>query len=276
LETKDQQATIFLRNKLRDIVVTTLARNGWRAPHGTPSRSVEGGKPLGYDEEDLIRGAAARVSTHTMSSFERLATLWQQVRYLDRYRIPGTFVECGVWRGGSSGMMALAHLASCPSPFRELHLFDSFEGLPEPRSEKDGSEAVAYAQHRAGGNLVPIQQCVGTLDENRQLFHEQLGYPDTLLHYHAGWFEQTVPQSAPCIAAIALLRLDGDWYESTRICLEHFYPQVVRGGIVVVDDYGHWQGCRKAVDEFLNTLDEPVLLNHIDYTGRFWLRTASS
>src|ERR1700680_1596254 len=119
-----------LRTKLKEIVAASLVRSGWRAPHGTPPEFLLGGKSMGYDEENLIREAAHRISDHTMSSFERLATLWQQVRSLDRCRVAGARVECGVWRGGSSAMMALAHLASSPDPFRPLHLFDSFEGLP--------------------------------------------------------------------------------------------------------------------------------------------------
>jgi len=261
-----------IRTKLQHVVQPTLVRYGWRGPTGTPLINLQKGKSFGYDEEHLIRQAAGMVSTHTMSTFERLATLWQQVRYLDRYSISGALVECGVWKGGSSGMMALAHMASCPRANRELHLFDSFEGLPEPRSDKDGAAAVEYAHNRASGALRSINECVGTLQENRDLLERQLQYPSDLLSYHVGWFENTVPQSAVGISKIALLRLDGDWYESTRVCLAHLYPQVVTGGVVVIDDYGHHEGCRKAVDEFLKSLAEPVLLNHIDYTGRYWIR----
>ncbi len=259
-----------IRAKLKSAVVPTLVRNGWRGPTGTPL--ILDGRVFGYDEEDLIREAARIVSAHTMSSFERLATLWQQVRYLDRYGIKGALVECGVWKGGASGIMALAHLASNPTPNRELHLFDSFEGLPEPRADLDGATAVEYADHRANGALESIGQCVGTLEENRALLEQRVQYPSELVFYHVGWFEKTIPQSAAAIPEIALLRLDGDWYESTRVCLSHLYPRVVHGGVVVIDDYGHYEGCRKAVDEFLKSLAEPVLLNHIDYTGRYWIR----
>jgi len=265
-----------LRIKAKEVLIPRLVYWGWHPPHGTPPSTPVGGRPFGYDEEGVIREAARRVSAHTMTTFERLATLWQQVRYLDRYGIPGALVECGVWNGGSSAMMALAHMFSSTTPQRELHLFDSFEGLPEPRSDKDGSEAVSYAANRANGSLVSIQECVGALEENRDLLQHSIKYPPELLHYHVGWFENTVPTSAPTMPQIALLRLDGDWYESTRVCLQHLYPHVVRGGVVVVDDYGHWQGCRSAVDEFVHSLDEPVLLNHIDYSGRYWIRLCNA
>lgn len=260
------------KSKIKGVITPTLVRRGWRGPRGTAPQGLPSDGSFGYDDEPQIRRAVQLVSLNTMSTFERLATLWQQVRYVDRYSIEGSLVECGVWKGGSSGMMALAHMAGRPQATRDMHLFDSFEGLPEPKSEKDGVEAVEYSGHRAGGALNSIQQCVGTLEENRKLMENQIHYPSALLHYHVGWFESTLPKVAPAISKIALLRLDGDWYESTRVCLEHLYSKVVDGGVVVVDDYGHWEGCRKAVDEFLQALPEPVLLNHIDYTGRSWVR----
>jgi O-methyltransferase len=250
-----------------------LAVIGGRPDHGIPLPVVSWTPALGYDEEPAIKAAITKVATHSMISFERMASLWQQVRYLDRYSIQGQFVECGVWKGGAAGMMALAHLASVATPWRSLYLFDSFEGLPEPVGLKDGSAAVRYAGNRASGKLRPIGQCVGTLDENRELLERRIGYPEPLLRYHVGWFEETLPRVAPEIGEIALLRLDGDWYESTRICLEHLYSRVVKGGVVVIDDYGHWEGCRRAVDEFIAALSEPVLLNHIDYSARYWIRS---
>jgi O-methyltransferase len=255
----------LLRLLYETLAVKPLARLGWRPGHGVPLAAVPRGGRFGYDDEAAIRAAAARVASHSMTTFERLATLWQQVRYLDRAGIAGELVECGVWKGGAVGMMALAHLAGREgrAPERTLHLFDSFEGLPAPRAEVDGAAAERFT----GG-------CVGTLADNRHLLEERIGYPPGLLRYHAGWFEETVPRDAPGFGPIALLRLDGDWYESTRTCLEHLYPKVVVGGVVVIDDYGHWQGCRQAVDEYLAGLAEPVLLHHVDYTCRCWVRVS--
>jgi O-methyltransferase len=254
------------------ILAPPVARLGCRPPYGTPLNAFALGGRFGYDEEERIKAAVARVAGNTMTTFERLATLWEQVRYLDRCGIPGDFVECGVWKGGSVGLMALAHLAAGAPPTRTLHLFDSFAGLPEPRAEVDGDEALRYAGRRGDGKLESIDQCVGPLEDNRRLLEDEIGYPPGLLRYHAGWFEETVPRDAPALGPIALLRLDGDWYESTRIVLAHLYAKVAPAGVVVVDDYGHWQGCKRAVDEFLRDLDEPVLLNHIDYSGRYWVR----
>lgn len=227
----------------------------------------------GFDEEHAAKEAVRRVRSHTMTSLERLVSLWNQVRYLDRYGIDGAFVECGVWKGGSVGMMALAHLSSNPSMKRELHLFDSFEGLPEPDRKVDGNKAVDYSAQHAEGNLEKIGKCVGPIEDNRDLLFRQIGYPESKVTFHQGWFENTLPKDALSLGKIALLRLDGDWYSSTKVCLDHLYGKVVKNGIIVVDDYGHWEGCRKAVDEFLASRRTPVFLNHVDYTGRYWIKT---
>ena len=226
---------------------------------------------MGYDYEDEAREDLLVVSEHTMGTYQRMITLWQQVRYLDRMNIEGALVECGTWRGGACGMMALAHMRN-GVPSRILHLFDSFEGLPEPDSEKDGVKSIEYASGNALGNLRSIGKCVGTLEENKQLLTEIVKYPHNNIIYHKGWFQDTVPRDAEELGSIALLRLDGDWYDSTMICLEKLYPLVVPGGIIVIDDYGHWEGCKKAVDEYFEKIGQKYFLNHIDATGRYLIK----
>lgn len=256
---------------VRGLISRRLARLGWRPSRATPLREDYLRLRFGYDEETVIKDAVRIVRGHSMCSFERLATLWQQVRYLDRCRVEGSLVECGTWRGGAVGMMALAHMRSGSVPSRPLHLFDSFEGLPEPTTA-DGTKAVAYSKGRSSGVLDSIGACEAPLEDNRELLETVIGYPAELTVYHVGWFQESVPRDAPDLGSIALLRLDGDWYESTAVCLEHLYPLVVTGGVVVVDDYGHWEGCKRAVDEFMSGRDEPILLNHLDYTGRSWVK----
>jgi O-methyltransferase len=242
---------------------------GWRPP----SRITEDypiNASFGYEEEADIKRAVSIVRSNTMLSFERLATLWLQVRYIDSHGIGGDFVECGVWRGGASAMMALAHLHTSPAPTRHLHLFDSWQGLPEPDAKRDGARAVEYAGGVGNGALKPVGQCVATLDETKQLLEEVIAYPKELIHYHVGWFQETVPTAD--IGEIAILRLDGDWYESTRLCLEHLYHNVVEGGVVILDDYGYWAGCRTATDEFLRRQPKPIMLHHIDGDGRYFTK----
>ena len=225
---------------------------------------------FGYDDEANIKKAVSVIKRNTMVSFERLATLWLQVQHLDKHEIPGDLVECGVWRGGSAGMMALAHLQSRSNASRHLHLFDSWQGMPEPDRDFDGALAVEYSGGVGGRTLEPIGRCVAALDEVRQLLEREIAYPPELIHYHVGWFQETLERTQ--VDKILLLRLDGDWYESTKICLEYLYPRVVKGEIVILDDYGYWAGCRKATDEFIERLSEPVMLHHIDADGRYFMK----
>ena len=256
--------TKTMTNRFRDLA----CRDGWRPPSLETEDYLRAS--FGYDDEEGIKRAVSRVRPNTMVSFDRLATLWLQVLYLDRNRIPGDLVECGVWRGGAAAMMALAHLGSGSKTFRQLQLFDSWKGLPEPDGELDGTFAVEYSGGAHNGKLKPVGKCVASLDEARYLLETQVGYPSDLVHYHVGWFQETLPRTE--LGAISLLRLDGDWYESTKLCLEYLYPRVVKGGIVVLDDYGYWSGCRKATDEFLQIQSDPIMLHHIDDTGRYFLK----
>jgi len=224
--------------------------------------------PQNYDDEPAAREAITLVEDHTMLSYQRLVTLWQQVRYLDRTGIDGALVECGTWKGGAAALMGLAH-RRWGEASRDLHLFDSFQGLPEPDRAHDGEMAVRYAGERAAGRLQSIGKCVGTLEDNKYVLTMIAQYPRSLTHYHVGWFQDTLPLACSSLKTIALLRIDGDWYESTKICLETLFPLVSSGGIVVIDDYGKWAGCRKAVDEFMETLPRRLLINHIDAAGRY-------
>lgn len=239
-------------------------------------------RALGYDHEREARARIAVIRGHTMTTMPRLITLYQQVRYLERSGIPGAFVECGVWKGGSVGLMALANLDHGPAR-RDLHLYDAFTEICEPDEKVDGARAVREARAWSSdggtqGRLRPLTGVYdafggpGTLDENRRLLEEVVGYDPARLHYHVGWFQETVPASAAAIGPIALLRLDGDWYASTKICLEHLYDLVVPGGVVIIDDYGTYEGCQKAVDEFLAARQEPVFLSHVDADCRYWIR----
>jgi hypothetical protein len=255
------------------LALRVLAKCGFRPTMGTPLWSLPLDlAALGHFVEPELAATLERLRGVTMVSVERLVSLWDQVKYLDQAAVPGALVECGVWKGGSVALMAEAHRRS-GAPRRKLHLFDSFGGLPEPDASKDGTRAVRYAGGKASGQNRTIGKSVGTLQETRQLLESRLGYPANLLHYHVGWFSDTIPADADAIGPIALLRLDGDWYESTAIALRHLYPHVQSGGIIALDDYGYWPGCRRAVDELLATLPHPVLLSQSDGSGRYWIKS---
>jgi O-methyltransferase len=212
-----------------------------------------------HDTLDVVR-------PYTMTSPERIHAVIEAVRYITRRRVPGAIVECGVWRGGS--MMAAARtLLSLGSTDRDIYLFDTFEGMSPPTQhdvDLAGQDAGAML---AGSNRADAGSywCYASLEDVQGAL-AKVGYPANRLHYVRGKVEETVPGQAP--GQIALLRLDTDWYESTRHELVHLYPRLSSGGVLIIDDYGHWKGSRKATDEFIAATPDFGLLTRIDYTGR--------
>lgn len=211
------------------------------------------------------------VSAFTMTSHERLFALIQAVRHVVGARIPGDIVECGVWRGGS--MMAVAHtLGQMRSLDRDLYLFDTFEGMSRP-TDADRDYAGRSAERRFRRSQTSSDSArwceANAADVRRNLL--ATGYPEGRIHLVPGKVEATIPAEAP--KQIALLRLDTDWFESTRHELQHLFPRLASGGVLIVDDYGHWSGCRKAVDEYFAQFKHPVLLHRVDYTGRVLVKS---
>jgi O-methyltransferase len=193
------------------------------------------------------------------------------VRHCVRRELPGAFVECGVWKGGAVLAMLLA-LQQEGRADRDVYLFDTFEGMTEPSPEdRSAFEAPALETWReardAGGRAWPEvfgPQAFGE-DHVRETLSAS-GYPAERLRFVRGRVEDTLPGRAP--ERIALLRLDTDWYESTRHELEHLYPRLCDGGVLIIDDYGHWEGARRAVDEYFSDPSRAPLLHRSDYTGR--------
>ena len=195
------------------------------------------------EAREVMRGVRPR----TMTSPEKLFALVVAVRHVVDHAIAGDIVECGVWRGGSMQAIARTLLARGVTD-RDLHLFDTFEGMPEPTAEDrrfDGAPAQALLEEKPRTAWV---WAVASL-EDVQAGMAETGYPPQRLHYHRGRVEDTLPAAAP--ERIALLRLDTDWYASTRHELDHLYDRVSSGGVILFDDYGYWEGARQAVDEFL-------------------------
>jgi O-methyltransferase len=201
----------------------------------------------------------------TMTSVERMYALYQAVRHVARHGIGGDLVECGVWKGGSAMLCALA-LREMGETARDLYLYDTYGGMAEP-DERDVSYAgeAAREQWEQSRRGEVTDWCFSPLEEVRANLLGT-GYPAERLHFVKGRVEDTIPATAP--DRVALLRLDTDWYESTRHELEHLYPLVAPGGVVIIDDYGYWRGAREATDEYLDRTSEPLLLGRIDFTGR--------
>ena len=230
--------------------------------------------PTLADQPPWVNEIIACVRPYTMTSSERIASLCNAVDYIVRCNIPGDIVECGVWKGGSMMAAALTLLRGGETQ-RKLRLFDTFEGMPAP-TEKDqtyytgGQGAVSAADLLARSD--PSKSDVWARSPLEEVRHNlaSVPYPIHQIEYIKGRVEDTLP--TPTIDQIALLRLDTDWYESTRHELQHLYPHLVRRGVLIIDDYGHWEGARKAVDEYIAANDLPLLLNRIDYTGRIAIK----
>lgn len=265
---KSVRALVRLRARVKArLLGLALEYTGGEIGRGTPLTAFRTVRK-GYDLEDPAREAIAKVVGYTQLSYERLITLYEQVAYLERRRLPGALVECGVWRGGAAAMMAQANLAEGQER-RALHLFDSFEGMPEPRQDRDGDEATRLMR---GAKLNGTALNAVVPEVALDLIVNRIGYPEQFISVHKGWFQDTLPKARSHIGPIALLRIDGDWYESTRVVFEMLYDLVTPGGVIVIDDYGHWEGCRRATDEFLAQHAPDVYLHHIDYTGRYLIK----
>jgi hypothetical protein len=239
-----------------------MLATGWvaRAQHFVPP-------PLPADYEEPRVEVIRQVRRHTMTSPARLNALMDGVEHVVRNEIGGAFVECGVWKGGSMMAVALT-LKALGQTDRELVLFDTFTGMTEPTPEDAVSPYDGYSLHsmwkrRTNWSGIPAADVRTAMAST--------GYPMDRVTFVEGPVEETLPREAP--ARIALLRLDTDWYASTRAEMEHLYPNLATGGVLVIDDYGHYAGARRAVDEALAARGDHLLLHRIDYTGRIAIKS---
>jgi O-methyltransferase len=216
-------------------------------------RNLQVSNPVSLMEALKTVWLVLKVKAYTALLPLRLASLYRLCREIDRFSIPGDVVECGVYNGGSAAL--LASVCTRSHLTRNMWLFDSFEGLPPP-TEKDGEKAQSCCWW-----------CHGDLSLVNEIF-DKLDIPESYIHIVKGWFHDTFPTVQ--IGDIALLHIDADWYESVKLCLERFYDNVHPGGYIVIDDYGHWEGCSRATDEFLNERGIEIELTRVDYTGRYF------
>lgn len=203
--------------------------------------------------DDAAREIILRAKPRTLTGVEKLLPMVDALRYVADNDIPGAIVECGVWRGGSMQAMAWT-LMDAGVTDRDLYLYDTFEGMSEPgefdvqtRTRANAADLLAAGKAR----------CLADYDDVHAGMVET-GYPMEKIHLYKGKVEETIPAHMP--KEIAVLRLDTDWYESTRHELEHLYPLLVPGGVLIIDDFGSWDGARKAVLEWLAETKEPLLL----------------
>lgn len=251
----------------RDKLITRARRRiGLRLAGELPA--APGRDPDWAALDDDVRRVVERALPYTMTGIARLQALIDAVRYVVRGGIPGAFAECGVWRGGSVLGMILT-LQELEQTDRDIFLYDTFEGMTKP-TEQDVSRfhrpALALWEETSGK---PWPELFGDDTFNEEAVRETVlatGYPGHRLHFVRGPVEDTIPGIVP--DGLALLRLDTDWYESTRHELEHLYPLLAEGGVLILDDYGEWEGQRRAVDEYFAPPSAPILLSRIDHAGR--------
>lgn len=200
------------------------------------------------------------VKEFTMTPLVRVSALVNAVQGIVQKGIPGDFVECGVWKGGS--VMAMALMLMELDAERDIWLYDTFAGMPPPQGI-DGK--------RAGQKWARAEDdwCFASIEEVKENIYAT-GYLKGRFHFVKGMVEDTVPATTP--EKIALLRLDTDWYSSTAHELTHLYPRLSSGGVLFVDDYGHYRGARKAVDRFVRDHAPGLSLEHVDKSCRMAIK----
>lgn len=210
------------------------------------------------DMDDEFTSIWGEVKQHTMISPERGWALTEAVRYVARAHIPGDIVECGVWKGGACLLASFILHSVEPYTERLIWLYDTFKGMVKPGvNDRIASSGQALTERGAEGWWAI------DIDEVRSLMRKS-PLDEGTFNFVAGAVAETLEFSVP--QKIAILRLDTDWYESTLKELEVLYPRLSKGGVLIVDDYGHFTGAKKAVDEYFER--QPVLLHRSDYTGR--------
>jgi O-methyltransferase len=225
--------------------------------------------PIFYDQPEWVQSIVMSVQPYTMTSAARVISLCNAVEHVVRNAISGALVECGVWRGGSmmAAALALQHLGDTD---RDLFLFDTFEGMPAPSEEDiradDNKTAGEILQTSAPDSVMWANSSIEDVAASMAL----TGYPKSRIHFVPGMVEDTLMASAP--RNIALLRLDTDWYASTKHELVTLYPRLTTNGVMIIDDYGNWRGSRKAVDEYVADNKLPIFLHRIDDTGRLVIK----
>lgn len=216
--------------------------------------------------EPAFRDYLELCAPFTMVSRERLYAHFQAVDHVVKNGIEGDIVECGVWRGGTSMLGALT-LLGLGDPFRDVWLYDTFAGMTEPTTA-DVSPWGGHNTRRLWKNNSKADHnswCFAPVDDVRRNLIST-GYPENRLRFIKGNVTETLLRNVP--DKIAVLRLDTDWYESTKAELEILFPRLVKGGVLLIDDYGAWKGCKQAVDEYLAANKIPLMLHRTDYTGR--------
>ena len=213
-----------------------------------------------YKNNFEFKALLNEVSEYTMTSNLRIFALYQSIKYIINNKIEGDIVECGVWKGGS--MMLVAKMLKKVNLIKTLYLYDTFEGMTNP-GEFDYASNLKKNKNNHASMLIKRDSnllCLSSLDEvMNNLF--STNYEKSRINFIKGDVKDTLQRDTP--SNISLLRLDTDWYESTLIELNTLYPKLNKGGIIIIDDYESWEGCKKAVDEYFK-FHKDIYFHRID------------
>ncbi|MEY2923533.1 MAG: hypothetical protein RLZZ337_73 [Bacteroidota bacterium] len=215
-------------------------------------------RPPSTFEKEIIK----KVKPYTMTSPERITALIRSVDYVLRNNIEGDFVECGVWKGGN--ILVMIEVLKEHHTTRNIYLYDTFDGMSDATDLDISIDGAKASNLLATTDKSTEIWCYSPIDEVKEIL-AQSTYPTDLLHFVKGKVEDTLQHTVP--EHISLLRLDTDWYESTKSEMEFLFPNLKSKGILISDDYGFWQGCRKAIDEYMATQKIDLKLNKIDKVG---------
>ncbi|MDR2864802.1 MAG: TylF/MycF family methyltransferase [Spirochaetaceae bacterium] len=226
-------------------------------PHPIPAIRY----PVEFSSEERELFDYVKKNTLSMTSDERLFNTMLACKYVLDQNIEGDFIECGVWRGGNS--ILAAGIFKLYKSDRKIYLFDTFTGMTEP-GKKD--IRISDGSLQAAINEFASKKCLSSLDDVKENFRRYNLLFDNVIFVQGDVLQTLECKSVP--SKIAVLRLDTDWYESTRKELEILYPRLSSNGVLIIDDYGHWGGSKKAVDEYFATYGNRLFFNYVDYTGR--------
>lgn len=207
---------------------------------------------------------------YTMTSKEAMYSLYSSTKYIEEAKIPGDFVECGVWKGGNIMLIAKV-LNNLKIYDKKIFLYDTFRGMPKPSKIdlKIKDLSSAYDKWKKNQNKKYNSWCYAPLQVvKKNVF--SVGYPKKNFIFVKGKIENTIPKIIP--NKIAILRLDTDFYSSIKHGLIHLFPRLSKGGVLIIDDYEYWSGAKKAVDEYIKQNKIPILLIRIDSTVRLGIK----
>lgn len=252
----------------RRLINHVLRPIGWEVHKKNPFLGADG-IPKDMQEGDFARLYRA-CRDCTACSVESMFALYKAVEHVVRRDLAGDLVECGVYKGGSAMMMAMCLKHFGCTRDRKIYLYDTFEGMSSPtaldRALTGNAASDLLDRGHRESNPVWAYCPLPVVQANLA----RTGYAPDRLVYVKGMVEDTLPTTRP--ANISLLRLDTDWHASTHHELTHLYPMLVGGGILILDDYGHWQGARKATDEYFAAVPDPILLQRVDWTVRLGVK----